>query len=49
MLVMQGMYSQLGIGYPLVEVSQNIFIILRVCHRFRVKTVAILFIDITER
>lgn len=32
MLVMQGMYSQLGIGYPLLEVQQNIFMILRVCH-----------------
>lgn len=31
MLVMQGMYSQLGIGYPLLEVEQNIFMILRVC------------------
>lgn len=32
MLVMQGMYSQLGIGYPLLEVEQNIYMILRVCH-----------------
>lgn len=31
MLVMQGMYSQLGVGYPLLEVEQNIFMILRVC------------------
>lgn len=32
MLVMQGMYSQLGVGYPLAEVEQNIFMILRVSH-----------------
>lgn len=30
MLIMQGMYTQLGIGYPLLEVQQNIFMILRV-------------------
>lgn len=28
---MQGMYSQLGVGYPLTEVSQNLAMILRVC------------------
>lgn len=30
MLIMQGMYSQLGVGYPLTEVPQNLYMILRV-------------------
>ncbi|CAN8102311.1 unnamed protein product [Discula destructiva] len=30
MLAMQGMYTQLGVGYPLPEVQQNIFMILRI-------------------
>lgn len=30
MLVMQGMYSQLGVGYELTEVVENLPIILRV-------------------